>query len=91
MQEREEISRGRALGESCRVIAARLGRAASSVSREIARNGGAAKYRATAADAAAFDRGRRPKESKLSTSPELRRVVEMQLGWDGRRSRSAIG
>lgn len=82
MQEREEISRGLALGESCRVIAARLGRAASSVSREIARNGGAAKYRAAAADAAAFDRGRRPKESKLSTCAELRRVVEMQLGWD---------
>ncbi|WP_232062347.1 IS30 family transposase [Variovorax sp. PBS-H4] len=82
MQEREEISRGLALGESCRVIAGRLGRAPSSVSREIARNGGAAKYRALAADEAAFERGRRPKVSKLSMNAELRRVVEMQLGWD---------
>ncbi len=81
-QEREEISRSLALGKSCRSIARRLGRAPSSVSREVTRNGGAAKYRAEAADAAAFDRGRRPKVSKLSTVCDLRRVVEMQLGWD---------
>lgn len=82
MQEREEIPRGLALGESCRVIAGRLGRAPSSVSREIARNGGAAMCRAWAADEAAFERGRRPKVPKLSTYADLRRVVQMQLGWD---------
>ena len=51
--EREEISRGLAAGASCRVIAARLGRAPSTVSREVARNGAAAHYRAATADAAA--------------------------------------
>ena len=54
MAEREEISRGVAAGESCRQIAARLGRAPSTVSRELARNGGRHRYRAQAADAAAF-------------------------------------
>jgi IS30 family transposase len=46
MAEREEISRGVAAGESCRQIAARLGRAPSTVSRELARNGGRHRYRA---------------------------------------------
>src|SRR5829696_8348620 len=46
MTEREEISRGVAAGESCRQIAARLGRAPSTVSRELARNGGRHRYRA---------------------------------------------
>lgn len=81
-QEREEISRGLARGESSRSVARRLGRAPSSVSREVARNGGAGQYRAGTADAAAFDRGRRPKVSKLSADSDLRRVVEVQLGRD---------
>jgi DNA-binding CsgD family transcriptional regulator len=46
MAEREEISRGVAAGEPCRQIAARLGRAPSTVSRELARNGGRGRYRA---------------------------------------------
>jgi IS30 family transposase len=79
-QEREEISRGLALGASCRSIASRLSRSHSSVSREVGRNGGAAGYRAQAADQAAFDRGRRPKVSKLSAATELHAVVEKQLG-----------
>jgi DNA-binding CsgD family transcriptional regulator len=45
MAEREEISRGVAAGEPCRQIAARLGRAPSTVSRELARNGGRSRYR----------------------------------------------
>jgi hypothetical protein len=60
MAEREEISRGIAAGESCRQIAARLGRAPSTVSRELARNGGCARCRAQAADTAAFRRAQRP-------------------------------
>jgi len=62
--EREEISRGIAAGLSGRVIAGRLGRSPSSVSREIERNGGRGAYRAVDADAAAYYRALRPKPSK---------------------------
>jgi DNA-binding CsgD family transcriptional regulator len=79
MAEREEISRGVAAGEPCRQIAARLGRAPSTVSRELARNGGRHHYRAQAADAAAFRRAQRPKPAKLVTQPRLRAVVEAKL------------
>ena len=79
MAEREEISRGVAAGESCRQIAARLGRAPSTVSRELARNGGCHRYRAQAADVAAFRRVLRPKPAKLVTQPRLRAVVEAKL------------
>jgi DNA-binding CsgD family transcriptional regulator len=61
MAEREEISRGVAAGDSCRAIAKRLGRAPSTVSRELASNGGRHRYRAQAADAAAFRRAQRPR------------------------------
>jgi IS30 family transposase len=79
MAEREEISRGVAAGQSCRQIAARLGRAPSSVSRELTRNGGRHHYRAQAADAAAFGRAQRPKAAKLAVQPRLRAVVEAKL------------
>jgi DNA-binding CsgD family transcriptional regulator len=72
--EREEISRGLAAGDSCRVIAQRLERAPSTVSREVARNGGRCRYRAQAADAAADRRARRPKPAKLVLQPRLRAV-----------------
>src|SRR5438128_10370228 len=49
--EREELSRGLAVGDSCRVLARRLGRASSSVSREVRRNGGRERYRGAEADA----------------------------------------
>jgi IS30 family transposase len=79
MAEREEISRGVAVGEPCRQIAARLGRSPSTVSRELTRNGGRRRYRAQAADAAAFRRAQRPKAAKLVTQPRLRAVVEAKL------------
>jgi IS30 family transposase len=79
MTEREEISRGVAAGEPCRQIAARLGRAPSTVTRELARNGGRSRYRAQAADAAAFGRAQRPKPAKLVLQPRLRAVVEAKL------------
>jgi IS30 family transposase len=79
MAEREEISRGVAAGEPCRQIAVRLGRAPSTVSRELARNGGRTCYRAQAADAAAFGRAQRPKPAKLVMQPRLRAVVEAKL------------
>jgi IS30 family transposase len=77
MAEREEISRGVAAGVSCRQIAARLGRAPSTVSRELARNGGRGRYRAQAADAAAFGRAQRPKPAKLA----LRWSPQQIAGW----------
>jgi IS30 family transposase len=77
--EREEISRGLAGGESLRGIAARLGRASSTVAREVAVNGGRRRYRACAADRAAVRRMRRPKASKLAVCPRLRAAVEAKL------------
>ncbi|MFD5388034.1 helix-turn-helix domain-containing protein [Streptomyces sp. NPDC127074] len=70
--EREEISRGIAAGESGRQSARRLGRSPSTVSREIARNGGRDRHRAASADEAAYARGRRPKQAKLAQRPALR-------------------
>ncbi len=80
LTEREEISRGVAAGDSLRSIGNRLGRAASTVSRELARNGGRPRYRAHHADRAAVRRARRPKPSKLAENPVLRQVVEEKLG-----------
>ena len=77
--EREDISRGLAAHTSCRVIAQRLGRAPSTVSREVARHGGRGAYRATTADAAAWQAARRPKPCRLATSAALRQVVARQL------------
>ncbi|WP_397892768.1 helix-turn-helix domain-containing protein [Streptomyces aurantiacus] len=74
--EREEISRGIAAGESAQQLAKRLGRSPSTISREIARNGGRDRYRAASADAAAYERGRRPKQAKPAQRPALRALVE---------------
>ena len=67
-QEREEISRGLARGESCRVIGARIGRSHTTISREVKRNGGRERYRAHDADEAAWGgRGGRSVPSWRST------------------------
>jgi IS30 family transposase len=79
LREREEISRGLAVGESRRSIARRLGRSPSTIAREVTRNGDARRYRACAADRAALARARRPKTSKLAACPRLRAVVESKL------------
>jgi IS30 family transposase len=79
LSEREEISRGLASGESMRCIAARLERAPSTVSREVAANGGRRSYRATAAHRASRHRAHRPKPHKLAVNRELRDVVEAKL------------
>src|SRR6476660_5744465 len=77
--EREEISRGLSVGESLRTIAARLERAPSTVSREIARNAGRVMYRAEKADTRAWARALRPKQCKLATHARLRRFVASKL------------
>jgi IS30 family transposase len=79
MAEREEISRGLVHGRSLRQIACGLGRAPSTISREIARNGGPGPYRAEASDRQAWRRALRPKPCKLITHPRLRRIVDAQL------------
>jgi IS30 family transposase len=79
-EEREEISRGVASGESFQSIASRLGRSVSTVSREVDRNGGRSRYRAHRADQAAWDRARRPKTCKLAANPTLALMVEEKLG-----------
>lgn len=80
--EREEISRGLAAGMSLRSLARQLGRSASTVSREIARNGGVQRYRASQAEQRAWDRARRPKRCLLSREEQLREVVARKLQQD---------
>jgi IS30 family transposase len=84
--EREEISRGLPAGESIRSIARRLGRDPSTVSREVARNGGRVEYRAAKATIATRERERRPKVARLARQPRLRAEVErlLELDWSPR-------
>jgi len=83
LAEREEISRAVVAGHSIRSIATSLGRAPSTISREIKRNGGHESYRASQADRAAWDRARRPKICKLVENRTLARIVagRLQLQW----------
>ncbi len=79
LSEREEISRGIVAGRSMRSIAASLGRAPSTVSRELRRNGGRRDYRASDADQAAWDQGHRAKSYKLAGNRALARIVAQKL------------
>jgi IS30 family transposase len=79
MSEREEISRGIVQHKSIRSIAKNLGRAPSSISREIRRNGGISHYRAHASDKKAWERAKRPKPCKLYLKPKLRKIVALKL------------
>ena len=79
LAEREEISRALVAGLTLRSIATRLGRAPSTISREINRNGGQTSYRASQADQSAWDRAHRPKTCKLVANPTLAHVVAGKL------------
>jgi transposase, IS30 family len=79
LAEREEISRAVVARQSIRSIAARIGRAPSTISREIKRNGGSGDYRASEADSAAWDRACRPKRCKLIENRALAGVVTNKL------------
>jgi IS30 family transposase len=77
--EREDISRGIAGGGSLRVIAQRLSRACSTVSREVARHGGRAQYHASDADQRAWQLALRPKVCRLALHEKLRTIVAGKL------------
>lgn len=83
LAERETISRGIACDLSIRTIARELGRAPSTISREINRNGDYYSYRAVQADQAAWDRALRPKPCKLAQNKPLARIVarKLKLQW----------
>ena len=83
LAEREEISRGIVVGQSLRLIATKLNRSPSTISREIKRNGGLNEYRASQADKTAWDRAHRPKVCKLVENRSLARMVakKLQLEW----------
>jgi len=79
LAEREEISRGLASGRSLRAIAGAMGRAPSTICREVSANGGRGHYRALHAERDARRRARRPKMAKLARCRRLRLVVEAKL------------
>lgn len=99
--ERETISRGLANGASIRCIAATLGRAASTISREISRNGGRERYRACVAESAFISRSKRPKQLLLVQRPHLCKTVtdllerdwspEQISGWLKSDTRNGLG
>ena len=78
--EREDIACGVAAKQSVRAIARALGRSPSTISRELARNGGRKRYRPSVAEQAAWDRAARPKPCKLAVNPALREHVITGLG-----------
>ena len=79
LAEREDISRGIACGLSIREIARGLRRAASTVSREVARHGGRPHYRASEADQQAWKSAQRPKTCLLARHRKLRLIVASKL------------
>jgi IS30 family transposase len=79
LAEREELLRGLLAGDSFRKIAACLGRAPSTISREVNRNGRRRRYSVSRAEDGAVRRARRPKPYKLIENERLRREVERRL------------
>jgi IS30 family transposase len=94
LADREEISRGLVAGRSLRSIARELARPASTISREVHRNGGPQAYRAVAAEQCAWTKAKRPKTWRLASNEPLREAVTQKLqedwapqqiaGWLGR-------
>jgi IS30 family transposase len=78
-EEREQISRGLAAGESVRCIGRRLRREPSTISREVNANGGRDRYRALRAHKRAIGCSARPKRGKLAGASRLREEVEAGL------------
>ena len=80
-EERYEMARLRECGLSMREVGRRMGRAASTVSRELARNTGprTSQYQPERAHRLAWERQRRPKPSKLARHPVVRGQVQQLL------------
>jgi IS30 family transposase len=81
LAEREEISVGLGRGETFTAIAVGLGRSVSTVSRQVAANGGRENYRAWRAHARSFERARRPKPAKLGCPRLAAQVGEWMQEW----------
>ena len=83
LSEREEISRGLAEGQSMWAIASSIQRAPSTVSREVGRHHGRARYRAAEADRRAWNSGLRPKRCRLAIHRRLQKIVaeKLSLNW----------
>jgi IS30 family transposase len=81
LADREEISLGVRAGDSFTVIAARLGKAVSTVSREVAANGGRGQFRAWRAHQRAHEQARRPKACKLADPALAARVTRWLTDW----------
>ena len=79
LSECEEISRGLIIKMSLRAVARSMRHSASTISREVRRNGGAKKYRAALSDATAWDRAHRPKLCKLNGNAYLCRAISTKL------------
>lgn len=80
--EREEISRGISAGLTLTQIADSMGRSASTISREVSRNGGRSRYRANVADRRAWTQSKRPKKCLLALNEPLRAAVAEKLSLD---------
>jgi IS30 family transposase len=81
LADREEISRGLSAGEPLRAIARQLGRAPSTIAREVKANGGRSHYRAVRAHHGAYERARRPKTPKLAGGPLCTQVTVWLEEW----------
>lgn len=79
LEDREEISRGLAAEQSIRSISRLLGRHASTISREIKKNGGLARYRASIAEKKSWKRGKRPKQCLFARNVKLKNLVACKL------------
>jgi IS30 family transposase len=77
--EREEIACRLAAGASLRAVSRQLGRAPSTISREVRRHGGRRTYRASQAEATAWQAARRPQPCRLARQPRLRALVARRL------------
>ena len=81
LADREEISRGLSAGDPLRAIARQLGRAPSTIAREVKANGGRSHYRAVRAHHGAYERARRPKTPKLAGGPLCTQVTVWLEEW----------
>ena len=81
LADREEVTVGLHAGLAFTVIAARLGKATSTVSREVAANGGRSGYRAWRAHQRAREQARRPKTPKLACPRLAARVTAWLADW----------